>query len=465
MAIKLEPLFFWREPAKEIFWDPFWWIILFLFILWVPFLRVWWWFFLPIMLSLQLRQLYLWWLDWDFAYASAKWKIFEITPPQENLVPMKAMEDVFNVIWPVWDGANWREKWFEGELDNTPFWCSWEIVSIEGRIHFYVRMLSQHRTMIETALYAHYPNIEIKEVDDYVNLVPPTVPNEEWNVYGEDFYLVKEPIYPLKTYEKFFEPQGERISAEEKRIDPIISLLEGMSRIGPGEQYWMQFITIPVADSDNPWRESAKNVINKITKRPIKKETTLTDDLMEMAGQVIFGPEKEGSGESAKYSWPKYEKDSETGDREMVLTPGERELTTDMESKIKKAAYKTVLRGLYIAKRENWVGSHRILARSYFAHFTQQNGNRLSFFAETRPKVHYIMRKRRGFIRTRKMFKNAILRFTPKFPDREEGCAILSTEELATLYHFPLRTTGMLAPSLKTVESKKGGPPPNLPVE
>ena len=464
MAIKIKPLFFWTESVKEAIWDPFWWIILFLFILWVPFLRVWWWIFLPLMLSLQLKELYIWWLNWDFTYAKQKWVMLEITPPQENLVPIKAMEDVFSVVWPIWDGANWKERWIEGELDNSPFWCSWEIVSIEGRIHFYLRCLSIHRTTIETALYAHYPNIEIKEVDDYVNLVPPTVPNEEWNLYGEDLNLANDPAYPIKTYEKFFEPQGEKISAEEKRLDPIISLLEGLSKLGTGEQYWLQIITIPVHDIDLPWRKGAQKIIDKITKRPEKKEATLMDDLIEIGRQILLGPEKEGSGEKATYKWSDAKKE-ESGDREMVLTPGERELVTDIETKMKKAVFKTVLRGVYVAKRENWKNSHKTLARAYFSHFTLQNGNRISFFVETRPKIHYIMRARRVFIRTRKMYKNAVLRFTPKFPDREMGCAILSTEELATIYHFPTRITGMVAPTMSSVDSKKAGPPQNLPIE
>jgi len=464
MAVKISPLFFWTPQVRKILWEPFWWAILFLVILWVPFLRVWWWVFLPVMLAAQLRKLYIWWIDWDFAYAKLKWVVLEITPPREVLVPFKAMEDVFAVVWPIWDGANWREKWCEGEMDNSPFWCSWEIVSLEGRVHFYLRILSQHRTSVETALYAHYPDIEIKEVSDYVNLVPTTVPNEEWNVYGEDFYQTKDPAYPIKTYEKFFEPQGERIAAEEKRIDPIISLLEGMSRLGPGEQYWMQFITIPIADSDNPWRVNAQKIIDKISKRPEKKEATFFEELIYTFKQLIFGPEKEGSGESAKYSWAPMQKE-ESGEKEMVLTPGERELITDLETKMRKAAYKVVLRGFYVAKRENWKPSHRVLARSYFSHFSQQNLNRLSFAAETRPKIHYIMRQRRAFIRARKMFRNAVLRFTPMFPDREKYCAILSTEELATLYHFPLRISGMVSPTMSKVESKKAGPPPNLPIE
>jgi hypothetical protein len=41
---------------------------------------------------------------------------------------------------------------------------------------------------------------------------------------------------------------------------------------------------------------------------------------------------------------------------------------------------------------------------------------------------------------------------------------ILNTEELATIFHFPIKVTGLVAPTMTRVESKKGGPPPNLPM-
>jgi hypothetical protein len=68
-------------------------------------------------------------------------------------------------------------------------------------------------------------------------------------------------------------------------------------------------------------------------------------------------------------------------------------------------------------------------------------------------------------MRARKMFRMTVLRFPPLYPDRHTLCPILSTEEMATMYHFPLRTTGMVSPALAKVESKKAGPPPNLPME
>ncbi len=262
--------FWWWTPIYNIFIVSFWWVFLMLLVLLVPFLRVWWWVFFPLFLAGQLRVLYLWWIQWDFAYAEKKWVVLEIIPPKEVLVPLKAMEDVFSLIWgPLWDFANWREQWCDGTLSNAPGWMSWEIASIEGNLHFYIRVMTEDKVSVETALYAHYPELEIQEVADYAKNVPQDIPNKEWDLYGEDYILNNPAYYPIRTYEKFFEPQGEKISAEEKRIDPINSLLESMSRLSSGEQFWFQLIIMPVGDHDEPqFKKDAQSAIAKISKRP-----------------------------------------------------------------------------------------------------------------------------------------------------------------------------------------------------
>ncbi|MDP3882891.1 MAG: hypothetical protein Q8Q48_02450 [Candidatus Staskawiczbacteria bacterium] len=461
--MKLPAWLFWWEWVKKVIWDPFWWAILLVIILWVPFLRVWWWVFLPLMLQAQLKTLFLWWIGWDYDYATKqKWVLLEVIPPKEILTPLKVMEDVFSSLWPIMDSANFRELWCDGELGNGPYWFSWEIASIEGKIHFYLRFLKQHRSAVEMALYGHFPDAEIHEAPDYVKLVPQTVPNDEWDMYGEDWDYRQANAYPIKTYEKFFEPQGERISAEEKRMDPILSLLEGISKLGPGEHYWVQFTTVPVGDKDEPdWKNEGQKIINKLAKRAEKKEPTLMEDLMYITRQILVGPDKDGES----YSWPKMEEDEDTGELKVSLTPGEREIITEVENKLKKPAFRTNIRGVYVAKRDAWRASNKAILRSYMGHFKTNDLNDLNFKNETRPRIHYFLRERRVFLRARKMFRNAVMRFPPLYPNRRDLCPIMSSEELATMYHFPLRTTGMMAPTMSKVESKKSGPPPNLPVE
>ena len=459
----LSDYFFWLKPINKIFLGSFWWVFLMLIVFFIPFLRIWWWIFAPFFLYIELRILYLWWINWDYAYANKKWVMLEIIPPKEVLVPLKAMDDIFTVMWGVnYSPANWRERWCEGQLADAGGWMSWEIASIEGKLHFYIRVLVGAKVSLETVLYGHYPELEISEVQDYTKNVPQNIPNEEWDVYGEDFILGEPAPYPIRTYEKFFEPQGEKISAEEKRIDPISSLLELMSKLGPGEQFWLQFITM---SSDEPqFKKDTDKIIAKISKRPAKHVKTFFEHIIEVVYHLVAGPKKEGSGEKASYSWLESTK-TEEGEREMLLTPGEREILTEIENKIKRPIFRTTIRGVYVAKRENYQSAHRVLTRSYFSHFQTKNLNYLRFSTVTRPKTHYVFRNRIPFLRTRRMFRNYILRFTPLFPDRKKECPILSTEEMATLYHFPLKITGLVAPTMARVESKKGGPPPNLPME
>ncbi len=466
MAIKLDKIFWFNGVINKVLIQPFWWVFLIVIIFYVPFLRVWWWAITPLILAVELRMLYLWWVNWDYSYAKYKWVMLEIVPPKVILVPLKAMDDVFTVMWgPLYGPPSWREEWCEGDLRKGTNWMSWEIASIEGSLHYYIRVPVPYKLSLETILYAHYPELEIHEVSDYTKDVPQNIPNEEWDVYGEDYMLTKPAPYPIKTFEKFFEPQGEKIAAEEKRMDPIASLLELMSKLGPGEQFWMQFITTPITEVEEPdFYEEGREIIAKITNRPIKKAKTLKQDLLDLLHNLILGPQKEGSGEKATYTWVDTQA-SEENDREMVLSPGEREVLTEVENKLKKPVFRTNIRSVYVAKRENFKTSHKLLHRSYFSHFGTEHLNQMIFSKVTRPKTNYVFRKRIPFIRNRRQFRNFILRFTPLFPDRTSEQAILNPEELATLYHFPIKITGLVAPTMARVESKKGGPPPNLPTE
>ena len=82
---------------------------------------------------------------------------------------------------------------------------------------------------------------------------------------------------------------------------------------------------------------------------------------------------------------------------------------------------------------------------------------------KTITKIQWILRKRRLYIRKRRIFRYFQKRWPPFFP-RPGGTYVLNTEELATLYHFPSRVVAP-APTVPRVEAKKGEPPSELPIE
>ena len=403
--------------------------------------------------------------------------MLEVVPPREILKPFKAMEDIYAILWGLYDGANWRERWCEGELHKYPYWMSWEIASIEGHIHFYLRIQDQWRNVVESAIYGHFPEVEISVVEDYAKKVPQDIPNKDWDLYGEDYRLVTEDAYPIKTYTQFWEEKPD-VPKEEKRIDPLDSLLEELSRLNPGEQFWFQMVTAPILDSDIPWITKGKELANKIAKRPklAKPKSFATKTAGALAGEMAklggAGTEEEKLKEKAL---PKGASDEEES-RELLLSPRERQNLTSIQTKISKRGFLVWMRILYVYKRDAYVGRHKII-RSYLNQFATEDMNGIRFWSLTRTRLHYWFRKRRLQVRKRKIFDKYVRRLPSLFPRMEnkayfrfkwrkpKGTMVLNTEELATLYHFPAKVSTGVVAAVKPIEARRGGPPPELPTE
>ena len=129
-----------------------------------------------------------------------EWVLLEIVPPRDVLRSPKAMElFITNALYHMskkgalesyWQGAVW-------------FWFSLEIASIEGQVHFYVRTPSRIKSLIETQMYAQFPQAQIKVVEDYTLVVDKISANSTWNLWGCEFKLARPDAYPIKTYVDF----------------------------------------------------------------------------------------------------------------------------------------------------------------------------------------------------------------------------------------------------------------------
>jgi len=435
-------------------------------------LKSWWWFFLPLLLFLLAKFFYFWWLRWEIWYKKNQWILLEIKPPAEVLKPFKAMEDLITSLWGVYDTPIWRERWCEGMLPSAPFWFSMEIASFGGEIHFYVRILDGWKNLFESAIYAHYPETEISVVEDYTKKVPQNIPNEKWDMEGYDYGYVggRDYIYPIKTYSAFFEKEAEETKImEEKRVDPLDSLLEALSELQSGEQFWFQIVADPILDRDIPFKTHGKEVVNRLAKRPeVKKPKPMWEEAAEI---LISGPPAEEKKEESLIA------------PELRLTPGEKEILQAVERKISKYNFKVWTRGIYLYKiNEPRFANNKSILHTYFQHFSTEHLNAITFNRVTRTKIHYWLRKRRLYLRKRKQFRDYIERFPPYFPwnlngnvpfvfdlirypkglTKGKGIMVFSAEELASVFHFPPKIT---VPTMARVEAKKAGPPSGLPTE
>ena len=421
-------------------------------------LRTWWWLPLPFILWRPFSFLWLWWRTDKFLKKS-KFILLEIKIPKEVLKPIRAMERVVDGLWQIfYDAPDWWEKWVDGKIDPS-FSFSFEIASIDGNSHFYMRILEANRDSIESVIYSQYPEAEISEVDDYVKRIPQDIPNKDWDLWGADYKFFKPNPYPIRTYIEF---ETEREPLEEKRIDPLATLLESMAKIKLGEQLWVQIIANPVTDKEVAWVTEGEKIRDELARR-IEKKPIQKPLIMEAADILITGEPPGG-----------VKKEKELIPPEMKLTPGERDIITAVERKMAKRGFQTSIRFIYLAKKEVFFKPKLRLALSFFSNFGTQNLNFLAPHGQpfiTKIKKSWflpinLLANRRLYLRKRSIFRKYVKRFDPLFPKKSHwpSSFILNTEEMASIFHFPGQRVAS-APSVERIEAKKGEAPPGLPTE
>ena len=369
------------------------------------------------------------------------------------------MEVVLDGLWQItYDPADWWEKWIEGKIVLS---YSFEIVSIGGEPHFFIRTVEANRDSIEAAIYSQYPDVEISKADDYAKYIPQDIPNKDWDLWGADYKLLKPNPYPIKTYLKF---ETEKEPLEEKRIDPLAALLESFAKIEQGEQFWVQIIAQPVrGDLEVPWLKEGEKIRDELARR-IEKKPVQKPLIMEAADVLIAGEVPGGMKEEKRELIPP----------EMKLTPGERDIISAVEQKMEKRGFETSIRFIYLAKKEVFFKPKLRLALGFFSAFVTQNLNALyphgqpfiTKIAKTWFLPMNLLRPRRLYLRKRSIFRKYVKRFHPLFPRKSRWPInfILNTEELASIFHFPGQKVAS-APFIKRIEAKKGEAPPGLPSE
>ncbi|MBP6904454.1 MAG: hypothetical protein KBB91_00165 [Candidatus Pacebacteria bacterium] len=384
---------------------------------------------------------------------SIDWIMLEIVPPKDVFKSPAAMELVFNALHGGGSG-NWYEKYWKGELAQ---YYSLEIVSTEGKVHFYVRFHKKFRKVFEAQLYAQYPQAEVKEVEDYTKKIPNSdfKKNSPISMFAYNLKLEKADPYPIKTYVDFGLDKAIGSLEEEQRIDPMTPTIETMGSIGIGEHIWVQ-INIRQAikrhevkkgdaiEKEKSWKDKSREVIEEIKSKANTKDAE---------GKTVVGK----------------------------LGRGEQGVIEAIERHRNKPGFDTGIRVLYIADKEHFSGNTITAFTSMWRQYNTEDLNawKMSDLTKvTEPWKDITLKEtgsvvsnmKKGYLddyKSRSFFYGGFSfdkigkYFTHPEASGSKGF-VLSSEELATIYHLPGRVAE--TPNVLRVESKKGEPPANLPI-
>ncbi len=379
-----------------------------------------------------------------------EWQFLAIDIPKENEQSPLAVENIFAHLAGAHMTRDLREIYWDGQFQQ---WFSFEIISIEGYIQFVIMTEKLFRDLVESIIYAQYPDAEITEIEDYTTDFPTKFPDPVWKVWGCEFELVDSHYIPIKTHMEF----EDKLSQEFK--DPMAALLETYSRIGKDEQAWFQIILFPTGQS---WKEGgfemAREMLGKATKKkagPLFKIFFFPIYLMQLAIHGLIG-EGDPPAFDAGDSEPD-KPDFNTGIWSM--TPGEVDKVKAIERKVSKIGWMVKVRNLYIAKHEVFDKSRIVYGVvGAIKQFTKEDTNGLKpAYKRTGTSAHYV------FMETRKDSRRTKIMSAYKGRSAWLGVEkfILNVEELASLWHFPVNT--VRAPLLQKTVGKRGEAPMGLP--
>lgn len=384
-----------------------------------------------------------------------KWVLLEIQVPRDVIKTPAAMELIFtNAFFH----QSMKGFWEQFIIGAPWLWFSLEIASIDGRVHFYVRTPTRLRDLVETQIYAQYPQAKVVEVEDYAFRIPQYSKNGDWNMWGCEFKKLKEDFLPIKTYKNFGDDMKTGVK-EEFKIDPITPVIEYLGALPKGQEVWIQIII-------------RQNII-KYHSHKTGKHVGFYDGAIEYLDKITKGYVRLHD----------VDKPGLPSAKQVFLPDHLKPVVTALSENLEKVHFDCGIRLITLSDKRcttedqfnNLRRSSRLLFRQYarpaMNEFARINSTQFDapWSDPTGLALNKIKKRMLDFYRLRVFFHPplqyaidypAIL--SVFFPSNKPKLFVMSTEELATIFHFP----GMVseAPSFKRVESKIAKPPSNLPI-
>ena len=308
------------------------------------------------------------------------------------------------------------------------------IESMGEEIGFYLSLPRWLENTIEKQIHGFFPKAEIIKQKEY-NI---------FNANGKEaiayLRLRKRGILPIRTYQKL-------------ETDPLGELTTALSKIdNPGEGAAIQIILRP---AHKKWTSNAQKVMEQINKgENIGK--ALGELKLDISGisQKALQSAVDLPGSFASQSKQASQHDAQKKDQQtpepVKLTPIQEETIKSIQEKTSKPGFSTILR--LVASAESQDQADQLLGHltSAFTQFSAPQANSFKII-KAKPKHKAVHR-----ISKRKLLYHFIFRIF-----HEKHAFILNTEEIASIFHFPIYSTK--TPKLKLLKSIQAPSPANMP--
>lgn len=291
------------------------------------------------------------------------------------------------------------------------------VPSDSENITFYVTMPIRFREVIEKQIHSFFPSAYIEKVNDYTIFRPNGV------TVASRLKLKKDDSFPIRTYKNL-------------ESDPLQNIANALSKLEDEQEG--AAIQIIIRRSGTKWKKKGAKIAQNMQQGQRLKQasTSATGEIARSLGSGMMGALTGSSDQQQK------EAKTQTP---ISLTPDEQESLNRLEAKVVKAHFETNVR--LVASAATQERAEMILAsiENAFVQFEDANLNKFLTIRNSVKNAHKITYDY--------IFRN----FSEKYR------MILDTEELASIFHFPISTTE--TPKINWLKSKTAPPPTDIPKE
>jgi hypothetical protein len=395
------------------------------------------------------------WIAWEtylyikhIDYVSAiQWTYLQVRVPEDSAQTPKSFENAVEVWGGIHKDPDLIEKLFEGYF--LP-WYSCEIQCLKGIARYIIVVPTGHAKFMEGVIYGQYPTAEVREVEDYSQMFTYQNIEKTFDMWGSEVILAKDDFYPIRLYREFEDTFAE----DDRFVDPHQALIETFTNINEGEHFWVQILVKPMAAKTiDKWAEQGQEKISELSGSEKKEKP----GWFKAIGEVLLNIP--GAALTALLSGPQEAPEKKKDEKKFkIYNPSEDAEMKGILQKVSRAGFKVKIRVMHFAPVGKLHKPNYGKAIGVFKQFSSFQLNQLKPDGASKTNgPNYVLKQTRRRYRKRKI----LLDYQQRDFWGDTSGDMMSAEEIATLYHFPIKY--VRSPAIERATSGLGSPPENLP--